>query len=65
MHKKPKHLIKNIKDVFDIDEINKMAKETKFVRRKSNIRGSIRKMRNPYIKAILPAVFNGLSNFVY
>ena len=37
MHKKLKHLIKNIKYVFDIDEINKIAKETKFVQRKINI----------------------------
>jgi len=37
MHKKLKYLIKNIKNVFDIDEINKIAKETKFVQRKSNI----------------------------
>lgn len=37
MHKKLKHLIKNLKDVFDIDEIHKIAKETKFVQRKSNI----------------------------
>lgn len=38
MHKRIKHLIKNIKDVFDIDEINKIAKDTKFVQRKSNIK---------------------------
>lgn len=38
MHKKLKHLIKNIKDVFDIDEINKIAKDTKFVQRKSSIK---------------------------
>ena len=37
MHKRIKHLIKNMKDVFDVDEINKIAKETKFVQRKSNI----------------------------
>ncbi|MEG2985618.1 MAG: transposase, partial [Peptostreptococcaceae bacterium] len=37
MHKRIKHLIKNIKDVFDIDEINKIARDTKFVQRKSNI----------------------------
>lgn len=37
MHKKLKHLIKNLKDVFDIDEIHKIVKETKFVQRKSNI----------------------------
>lgn len=37
MHKKLKYLVKNIKDVFDIDEINKLAKDTKFVQRKSNI----------------------------
>lgn len=37
MHKRLKHLIKNLKDVFDIDEINKIAKDTKFVQRKSNV----------------------------
>ncbi|MEG1990400.1 MAG: IS4 family transposase [Clostridia bacterium] len=37
MHKRIKHLIKNMKDVFNVDEINKIAKETKFVQRKSNI----------------------------
>lgn len=37
MHKKIKHLIKNLKNVFDVDEINKIAKETKFVQRKSSI----------------------------
>lgn len=37
MHKRIKHLIKNMKDVFNIDEINEIAKDTKFVQRKSNI----------------------------
>ncbi|MDK2587531.1 IS4 family transposase [Romboutsia sedimentorum] len=37
MHKKLKYLIKNLKDVFDIDEINKIAKDTKFVQRRSNV----------------------------
>lgn len=37
MHKRIKHLIKNMKDVFDIDEINRIAKDTKFVQRKSNV----------------------------
>lgn len=37
MHKKLKHLIKNIKEVFDIEHIEKIARETGFVKRKSNI----------------------------
>lgn len=37
MHKRIKHLVKNIKDVFDMNEIDKIAKDTKFVQRKSNI----------------------------
>lgn len=37
MHKRIKHLVKNIKDVFDMNEIDKIAKDTKFVQRKSSI----------------------------
>lgn len=33
-----KHLIKGLKDVFNIDEINKIAKESKFMQRKSCIK---------------------------
>lgn len=37
MHKKLRYLIKNLKDVFNTNEINKIAKDTNFVQRKSNI----------------------------
>lgn len=37
MNKKLKYLSKSIKECFDINEINKIAKDTKFIRRKGNI----------------------------
>ncbi|WP_330112710.1 hypothetical protein VSU16_16135 (plasmid) [Cetobacterium somerae] len=33
-----KYLIKGLKNVFNIDEINKIAKESKFMQRKSSIK---------------------------
>lgn len=33
-----KHLIKGLKDVLNIDEINKIAKKLKFMQRKSSIK---------------------------
>ncbi|MGL5702960.1 MAG: IS4 family transposase [Cetobacterium sp.] len=35
---KLKHLVKGLKDVFSVDEINKIAKESKFLQRKSSIK---------------------------
>lgn len=37
MNKNLKYLSKSIKECFDINEINKIAKDTKFIRRKGNI----------------------------
>lgn len=37
MNKKLKYLSKSIKESFDINEINKIAKDTKFIQRKGNI----------------------------
>ncbi|HBC2035125.1 TPA: IS4 family transposase, partial [Clostridium perfringens] len=37
MNKKLKYLSKSIKESFDINEINKIAKDTKFIQRKSSI----------------------------
>ncbi|MGL5316194.1 MAG: IS4 family transposase [Peptostreptococcaceae bacterium] len=37
MHERIKHLIKNIKCIFNIDEINKIGKDTKFIQRESDI----------------------------
>ncbi len=38
MNKKLKYLSKSIKDSFDINEINKIAKDIKFIQRKGNIK---------------------------
>lgn len=37
MEKKLKYLIENLKNVFNINEINTIAKKSKFVQRQSNI----------------------------
>lgn len=37
MNKKLKYLSKNMKECFDLDEINKIAKDTKFIQRKGSI----------------------------
>lgn len=37
MHKRVKHLIKNLKEVFNSQYINEVAKNTKFIQRKSDI----------------------------
>ena len=36
MNKKLKYLSKSIKECFDIDEINKIAKDKKFIQRQSS-----------------------------
>ena len=41
MNKKLKYLSKSIKESFDINEINKIAKDTKFIQRKGNIKAKI------------------------
>lgn len=38
MNKRLKYLSKSIKESFDINEINKIAKDTKFIQRKGNIK---------------------------
>ena len=37
MNKKLKYLSKSIKESFDINEINKIAKDTKFIQRKGSL----------------------------
>ena len=38
MNKKLKYLSKSMKESFDINEINKIAKDTKFIQRKGSIK---------------------------